>query len=251
MSRRHAALVLALAIPTYGLSLPGDNSLGALAASLRPIIMEHLPTPLYERSENWDHQVEAFERITWRRLRPQVVKTLRNDGRWQKTRVTTLDPQKTLEFHISDLRSGSAGQLTFKVFAALMVNVEHEEELWERGLRLYRDTTEARVRIKGELDIESTMRLEKSAQSFIPDTVFRLHVTKANVSYDNLVTEHIAGIGGTGARWIGEALRSTLKQWKPSIERELLAKADAAVIKAADTKEVRISLGNVFSQYGK
>ena len=30
-----------------------------------------------------------------------------------------------------------------------------------------------------------------------------------------------------------------MKQWRPSIERDLLAKANAAIVKTADTREIR------------
>jgi hypothetical protein len=70
---------------------------------------------------------------------------------------------------------------------------------------------------------------------------------QAQVSYDNLVVEHIAGIGGEAAKLIGDGLKGGLHQWRPSLEKELLAKADAAIVKAADTKEVRVSLSQLFS----
>ena len=80
-------------------------------------------------------------------------------------------------------------------------------------------------------------------KGLIPDIVFRLRVTKAEVSYDNLVVEHIAGVGGSSARLIGEAARGALKACKPSLERDLLARVDAAIVKAADTRELRLGLG--------
>ena len=227
---------------------PAKNGLTGLAAALRPVILQALPKPLYEKSENWGNTAMAVNQIKLRRLRPQFIKTPKNEGTWRKTTVTARSPETSLEFNLSDLKPEGADRLTFKAFLALEVHVEHEEEIWEKGLRLFRDDTEARVRIKAHLDLETTMRLEKNPQSFIPDTVFRLRVIKADVSYDNLVFEHLAGLGGTGARWTGEALRGLLKQWKPSIERELLAKANAAILKAADTRDVRISLGNLISQ---
>jgi hypothetical protein len=233
---------------TLAPAAPAVDDLAALTAALRPIIVDALPKPLHEKSDNWGNTTMAVDRIKWRRLRPQLVRASKNDGTWRKTRVTARDPSTSLEFSLSDVKTEAVDRLTFKAFAALMVNVEHEEEIWERGLRLFRDTTEARLRIKANLDLESTIRVEAKAGAFIPDTVFRLRVTKADISYDNLVFERIGGIGGTGARWLGEALRSTLKQWKPSIERELLARANAAVVKAADTREVRISLGSLLSQ---
>ena len=227
----------------------GDaDALKTLSVSLRPIILEALPCPLYEKSENWGSTTPTLERIQWNHLRPHIVKEPKNDGPWRKTTVRSVNPESSLEFSLSGLTTEADDRLGFKAFIALTVHVEHEEEIWRKGVRLFHDTTEARVRIKANLDVETTMRLENNPKSFLPDTVFRLRVKKADVGYDNLVFEHLAGVGGTSARLFGEALRGTLKQWKPSIERELLAKANRAVVKAADTKEVRLSLSKLLSR---
>jgi hypothetical protein len=37
-----------------------------------------------------------------------------------------------------------------------------------------------------------------------------------------------------------------LTQWRPSIEKDALAKANAAIIKAGQHKEVRLSLAKLF-----
>jgi hypothetical protein len=44
---------------------------------------------------------------------------------------------------------------------------------------------------------------------------------------------------------IGETAHSLLNQWRPSIERDLLAKANAAIVKAGEQKEVRLSLSKL------
>ncbi len=242
------SVLLALAyLPLQG-AAAGEADLSALATVLRPIILDALPKPLYEHDDNWGHTAPGFDRVNWRRLRPpQIVKAPKNDGTWKKTLVTALDPQKNLEVRFSTLKVETPDRQSFKAFLAILINVKYDEEIWEKGIRVFREDTEARLRVKADLDIETTMRLESNPKSFIPDTVFRLRVTKADVSYDNMVVEHIAGIGGTGARLLGEALRSALKQWKPSIERNLMTRADAAIVKAADTREVRLSLGNLMS----
>jgi hypothetical protein len=225
-----------------------DDDLAAVAGALRPVILGALPNPLYEQSDHWGHKANAANQIVWHGLRPEIIKKPKNDGHWRKLRLTAANPAASLEFRLSDLKFEGEDRQTFKAFLALGAHVDFEQEVWEKGLRLYRGNSEARLRIKANLDVETTMRLEKNEKSFLPDTVFRLRVTRADVSYDNLVVEHIGAIGGTGARWVGEALRSSLKQWKPSIERELMAKANAAVVKAADTKEVRISLSGLLSK---
>ena len=88
----------------------------------------------------------------------------------------------------------------------------------------------------------ATSRTEPKPGSFIPDFVFRLKVNEAQLFYENLVIEHTAGLGGDAARILGEFAVETVKKAKPELERDLLNKANAAIVKAADTKEVRVSL---------
>ena len=247
--RKFAILLLAIfaLLPSLA-AAPSENGYQSLAASLRPLILNALPKPLYEKSENWGNQAPALERIRWRRWRPQIVKAMRNDGTWRKTRVTAPDAPGTLEFRLSDLKAVGADRHSFKAFVSLKIHVDHEEEIWEKGVRLLRTTAEARLRVKANLEIETTMRFEADPKAVLPDAVFRMRVTKADVGYDNLVVENIGGVGGTAARWLGEAIRSGVKKWKPSIERELLAKANAAIVKNADTREVRLSFANLVSK---
>src|SRR5207244_644924 len=72
---------------------------------------------------------------------------------------------------------------------------------------------------------------------------FRLRVVKANTSYEHFVVEHVAGVGGDAAKLIGDAVRQGIHKWHPSIERNLLARANAAIEKAGDSKEIRLGLG--------
>jgi hypothetical protein len=97
------------------------------------------------------------------------------------------------------------------------------------------------VRLRLTLDCEAQTHIEKGA-SWLPDAVFRLRVLKSDFRYDNLVVEHTAGVSGEAAKVLGDAVISGMHRWKPSLERNLVAKANAAIVKAGDTKEVRVSL---------
>ena len=85
------------------------------------------------------------------------------------------------------------------------------------------------------------MKLEPNG-TLLPDAVFRLRATEAKLGFDHFQLEHVAGVGGELAKLIGEAVQAGLEEWRPSLERELLDKADAAIVKAADTKEMRLSV---------
>ena len=74
--------------------------------------------------------------------------------------------------------------------------------------------------------------------------IVRLHVLSSSFGYDDVVVEHTAGVGGDAAKVLGELMLGIVKQAKPSLERKLIEKANAAVVKAGDTKEVRVSLAD-------
>src|SRR5262249_43815319 len=119
--------------------------------------------------------------------------------------------------------------------------------IWHSGRRTYSGSIRARLRIKLTLHGEATARLD-AGDGILPDAIVRLRVLQAESGYDNFVVEHIAGLGGEAAKLLGDAARGSFKQWRPAMERELLARADAAIVKAGDTKEVRVSLSKLLNK---
>ena len=94
------------------------------------------------------------------------------------------------------------------------------------------------------LKCESASKVEKS-DGLLPDVTFRMRVLEAKVSYDQFKVEHTAGVGGDIAKVIGEAAHDVLKEVRPSLEKNLLEKASRAIVKAGDTKEVKLGLGKL------
>jgi len=216
----------------------------ALAGSLRGLLIESLPTPLYEDTSHWGKQKLVAGRTRWRgkgaNVHPEVEQVLKNDGRWWKVRVTASRPASTLALDIRDVQKPEPGRLLFTAALATDADVEFERQTWKQGVRFYSGSARARLRVKLTLRCEAVSRIEGG--KLLPEAVFRLRVLQSDLGYDNFVVEHIAGVGGGAAKVLGETAHATLQRLRPSLERHLLAKANAAIVKAGDTKEVRISL---------
>jgi hypothetical protein len=236
--------------PTASEILPllAASSTDALAGSIRGYLVRTMPTPLYESRINWGHTAEIARGLKWDGLRPEVQRSAKNDGKWRHITVTALNPADTLIFDIRDLQNPEPGRITFTVFLSLDAGIDYEQQNWERGRRLYSGSARARFRVRSTLNCEMTFRLDSGAL-LLPEAVVRLRVVQANVSYDNFKTEHVAGIGGEAAEVLGAAIRGGLKRWDPSLEQNLLAKANAAIEKSADTKEVRLSLSRLLGKW--
>jgi hypothetical protein len=184
------------------------------------------------------------------KLHFEKVYTLKNHGEWRKIQVRAPNIPDTLIFDIRNIQRPESGRLTFDVFMSLDTHIEYEQQNWANGLRLYSGSATIDARVKLNLKCEVSTRLEKSG-TVVPDMIVGLRVVDAHLGYDNLKTEHIAGVGGEAARVLGDAVKGGLDKWKPEMERELLARADEAIVKAGQSKEVRLSLSELLEGKGK
>ncbi|CAN5316527.1 hypothetical protein BH10PLA2_BH10PLA2_27290 [soil metagenome] len=216
----------------------------ALADSLRGYLIPHIPTPLYEKRENWNQTIEA-KRVHWEgkglNLKPKTVTTYKKHGKWKHVIVSSPNVAQSLKLVIQNVAQPEPGRTTFDVVLALPAHVEYEQQNWERGLRLWSGSVRTRMRVALHLNCELTTRLEPGAK-LLPEMVLRVRVLHATTGYDQLVVEHLPGIGGDAAKILGEAVVENMKKWHPSIERNLLERLNAAIVKAGDSKEIRVGL---------
>lgn len=233
-------------------TVPGTGSPEALAANLRTLLLQNIPDPLYEASPNWGHTTRG-RKLKFKgqglRVHPAAVTVDKNDGTWRKIRFTALNPAHNLTLEVRNVQRPDEGRMLFDAYVSFDARVEFQQQIWESGIRLYSGSTRARMRVRALLQCEVTSRFEKS-KGLIPDLVFRMRVVRSSLHYDNLVVEHIAGVGGEAARILGEALRDAMRQLHPSLERDLFEKANAAIVKAGDTKEIRVSVTSLLTGKG-
>ncbi|HEX3149140.1 MAG TPA: hypothetical protein VHR66_13785 [Gemmataceae bacterium] len=228
---------------------PGETpSADELASIMKTLLVTALPTPLVSQDFNWGHQKEVFNGVTWKGdgilKHPVKQEKLKNDGIWRKIRIEAVDADKNLTLLVKNVQKPEKGKLTFDMIVTMPTKIQFQQQLWKDGVRLYSGETRARCRPILILKCESTTKVQKSG-SFIPDVIFRMHVLDAKLTYDDFKVEHTAGVGGDIAKVLGDAVHETIKFWRPSLEKDMLEKANKAIVKAGDTKEVKLGLGKL------
>ncbi len=223
----------------------------ALAAVLRDLLAKNLPDPLCKSNQNWGHQKAVTVVIRHReglRFWSEPVQEMRNDGVWRRVAVHIPDPSK-VTLAVTELTHPEECKVLATVgVIAERVEVKFEQQVWRNGLRLY--AGETRGHCKGSLIIKAEVisKAEFKKGSLFPDVSLRIRATEAQLGYDDLVIDHTAGLDGEAAKAIGDLAIRTIKAIKPDLEHELLEKADAAIVKAAGTKEVKGSLDSLMKQ---
>ncbi len=242
-------LLLAAMTPSAK-SAPADApSPSELSTILRGLLLSALPNPIVGQDLNWGHQKKVVNGITWKKsgilFKPHKQEKLKNDGVWRRIHIEAVNPEKTLTVNVLNIQYPQKGAVTFDVLVTVETRITFQQQLWLAGTKFYSGETRATCRPLLLMRCESTTRTQKS-DSFLPDMVFRMRVTQAHLSYDQFRVEHTAGVGGDMAKVLGETAHNLLNQLRPSIERNMLDKASQAIVKAADTKDVKLSLGKLF-----
>jgi hypothetical protein len=249
MNRFLLASFVGLTISMPATASPGDvPTSDELATILRGLLVTALPDPLFQQNMDWGKQRKVANGITWKKdgllLKPVKQEKLKNDGVWRRIKAEAINPDKSLTLTVSNVQKPEKGKLTFDVEITVQTRITFEQQVWKSGVRIYSGETRARCRPILKLKCESTTRTIKNGSIF-PDVVFRMRVVDAKLTYDQLKVEHTAGVGGDAAKLLGEAMIETVKQVQPSAERKMLEKANKAIVKAADTKEVKLGLGKL------
>jgi hypothetical protein len=255
----HLLLSAVLALP------PGPQVLAAaqvpqgaqaedFARVLRALLLANLPDPLVQSQRGWGQTKEVWNGTKWRGqgigVHAVPQRKAKNHGTWRRIRVSVDRPEATLRLAVGNLQRPEPGRLTFDVFVACDANLLFEQQIWDAGVRLYSGETRARCKVLIGLKCESVTRVEKGP-GLLPDAVIRLRVLDSYLHYDELVVEHTAGVGGTAAKVLGDAVIGLVREVRPDLERELRERANAAIVKAGDTKEVRLSLSKLIPLGGR
>jgi hypothetical protein len=212
--------------------------------ALESTVFSNLPTPLYEGKSHWGDTAEAVNGIKWK-PKPELQYTQKNQGTWRKYQITLQQPASDhLKLEINDMKNIGNNTLQFELLIKADLIFDVTQQNWSAGIKLFDGSARGSAKVRLRLTCESKLVIEPST-SYLPTIRYRLRVSEAKASYIDLQFKHVPGFGGSAAKVIGEWTFDAVNQLKPSIERKLIDKLSQKVVKAADTKEIQLSLAGI------
>lgn len=227
---------------------PGAEEVAAISKLLRDMALEKMPDPLLQAHDGWGQQKEfAVGRILLRNPQrvPEWPRELFNDGLWRRFTISPRAPEKTFALGITDLVKPAPDTMHLTINVAMDINFKMEQQLWKRGLRLYSGETRGHCQGAVQLKVRVVSKTVPKPGSFFPDVLLTITTHDAKIFYDKIVIDHTAGLDGQPAQAIGDLVIDLIKTIKPDLERQLLEKGNAAIVKAAGTKEVKVELNKL------
>lgn len=227
-------------------SVISPEKLATLQSSFEKLLQSALPNPLHNGSNNWGKTTKVVNGVKWHGLKPELQHGDRNDGTWRKYTITLQQPvEKHFRVKLHDAESIGNDRILFHVDLGMDIWFKVIQQNWAKGIKLFDGDARGTVTLNLKLTCVSTLHLEKEVGSSFPKVVYRLQVTNAKTEYSQLKIDYVAGIGGELAEKIGDWTQDAVKQLKPSWEEKLLEKANQAIMKAADTKELQLGLSGI------
>jgi hypothetical protein len=226
----------------------------ALAKVLHDLLSKNLPDPISKSNHNWGNQKAVTVTVHHRdglKFWNESVQEMRNDGTWRRTNIRIPDRDK-IALAVTELTHPEEGKMLVTVGAvAERVELHFEQQIWRNGIRLYSGETRGHCKGALVLKVEITTKTEFKKGSFFPEITLKLQVTNAEVFYEKLVIDHTAGLDGEAAHALGELTIQIVKAIKPHLEKDLLEKAEAAIIKAARSKDFTVTLDKLMASKAK
>ncbi len=221
-----------------------------VAKMLREMLVAKIPDPLTKSNQNWGHQ-KAVTVVKHQRegLRfwTAPVQEFHNDGVWRRVELRIPDPAK-VSVAITELTYQPDGKVLATVaMACERVDVKMEQQIWRNGLRLYAGETRAHCAAGLLLKATVTTKTEYKKGSFIPipEVTLQVRATEAFLYHNEIIVDHTAGLDGDAANAVGDLLVRVVKAVKPDLEGDMLEKANAAILKAAGTREFKLALDKI------
>lgn len=213
--------------------------------ALLTAVFTAIPTPLYEGSDHWGDTKKSINGMKWAGGKPELQYADKNQGTWRKYQVTLDDPhQEHLRLQLHDVKNLGGNTLGFVIKVEADIGFEVEQQNWQSGVKFFDGKVRGKSTVKLSLQCESKLSIEPGV-SVLPVMKYRLRVVEAKVSYDHLVFSHVPGLNGSAAKAVGNWTVDAVNQLKPSLERKLVDKLTQKIVKAADTKEIQVSLAGI------
>jgi hypothetical protein len=233
------------------LEQPKLEEAAGIAKLMREQALQKMPDPLVTSNDGWGKQKEfVVGRVMLRnpkKFGPDAPTELVNEGLWRRFTVTARDPDKTFAVGFSEMVRPAVDTLNVTLNVAMDINFRMEQQLWLRGRQLYSGETRGHCKSAVQLKAVVIHKTEFKPGSLLPEIALKITTTDAKIFYDGLTIDHTAGLDGEDAKKVGDLVIDLVKKVKPDLERQLLEKGNAAIVKAAGTKEIKLQLDKLMS----
>ncbi len=232
-------------IPNQGpadIGSPSSSDSANLNALLKGVVLDAMPHT-YQSWDDWGRQAEQYAGIAWRRDPGGKLETKRqwvkvNDGIWRMYSAELVDPAKTFEVQLENLREDQPGKIAFDLSFTAALNLRARQAQWIRGVQLYSFSAEGSAKVK--LKVSCVLGSQLDLQQLPPVIQLKPVVRGAELQLVDFRIDRVSKLGGEFAQQITSAVRGELESQLNKKSDDLARRLNEELLKKES--KLRISL---------
>lgn len=210
---------------------------------LKGLILRELPHH-YRDMREWGKQTEVYDGFQFRRDRGGRWETQRqwksvNDGTWRQFSIELLDPQRTFQVELGEVRSESPGVAKVELAFVSEFRWQARQAEWWRGIQLYSFSAEGSARVGLHLNVSVSSQLDWKSQP--PEIAFHPKVLAAKLEILDFKMDRVSKLGGEVAQQATTLVRDPLDRMVREKSVELADRLNRHLADHRD--ELRLELG--------
>ncbi len=218
-----------------------DGASADLAFSWSDLAREialHVVPENYRDDRHWGRQERVQSGVRVRTKGGQVRFESReqhvNHGFWRRFSMTLLNPEKTFQLEIRNLRQTPERSTRFDLFIQVRGRCETQFAVWTYGVKGLNGAVESDVTVQALVDCSFGIDAEFQEQSLFPVFVVRPEFHSIRLKLTDVDTRKIGLVGGWVAEELGNGTRKAFEDLLQTQEKPLLARIRKSVEKNND-----------------
>jgi len=206
------------------------------------LVVDEIPRE-YENTKKWGGTKRVMSGLDWE-LDGIKIETRRqwkavNHGTWKRYKLKLVDPEKTFEVRLENLRDLGDNRAAFDLIGVAKLDCSGRLSEWRRGVQLLSLSAEADAKVRLVAHLEVKMGLDP--RTLPPDILLRLVVTSADLQLQEFELRRVSKADGPLVKQAGEIVEEGLQEYLAEHRQKLADKINTQLEKKRDKLRVPLS----------
>jgi hypothetical protein len=198
----------------------------------------HVIPENYRDDRHWDKTEKVASGVRVKAKDGQIRLEQRekkvNHGFWRRFSMSLLNPEKTFQLDIKNVRKTPEGATRFDLFVSVRARCETQFALWTWGVKGINGTVESDVTVQALLDCSFRVESEFAEGSVLPAFALKPQFHSLDLKLSDVDTRKIGLLGGWVAEELGNGTRKAFEDLLQSQEKPVLERIRKSVAKNQD-----------------
>lgn len=164
-----------------------------------------------------------------------------NHGFWRRVKVKLLDPQKTLQLEIRNVRTTEDGSTRFDLSLQVRARCDTQFTFWTYDVKGLNGSVESDVTVRALADCSFQIETTSKEDSFLPEVAFAPQVHDLDLKLTDVDTRRVGIVGGWVADELGNFTRTAMEDLLQSQEPKILERIRKSIRKNEDRMQIDLN----------